>query len=206
MPCNNNSSDYPEIFDKALVMVKRLLQFTPVLIFGILLAGCPNQPDPSPEDTAFSGGMGNRGDFVQNPGGLFPSNDVLSDANQGLFPRDEGFIDGRQEGILPSVFFDYDQSFVREDQRTNLMEAFDYLEQNPDYRLLVEAHCDYKGTAEYNIALGDRRGSSVKTFLTQLGISENRIEVLSKGDLEAMEGGDDLQRQQDRRADMVVVQ
>lgn len=189
-------------------MVKRLLQFTPVLIFGILLSGCPRQAEPNPDDTMMSGAGGNNPYYVQNqdPGFGPAQSDVLTDADQGLFARDDGFTDGRMEGILPSIYFDYDQSFVREDQRSFLQEAYAYLEQNPDYNLLVEGHCDYKGTTEYNIALGDRRANSVKTFLTQLGISENRIETLSKGDLEAVEDADDDQRQLDRRADLVVVQ
>lgn len=208
MPWKQIFPDYSETFDKLSVMVKRLIQFTPFAILGILLAGCPKQPEPNPNDTMLSGGTVNDGSFVRNPDPGFgdPYSDSMSDPGEGLFEREAGFTDGRMEGVLPSVYFDYDQSFIREDQRSFLMEAYEYMKNNPNYNLLIEGYCDYKGTTEYNIALGDRRANSVKTFLTQLGLEESRIETLSKGDLEAVEDADDEQRQLDRRADLVVVQ
>lgn len=187
-------------------MVNRLSLFLITLSAALLMAGCPRQPDPNPGDTVIgnNNASGNP-NFVPTPppsvgnlqGDAFP--------DEGLFARDEMGDGGRLEDIIPSVFFDYDQSFIREDQRNYLMQAFEYLEENPNTDLLVEGHCDFKGTREYNLALGDRRASSVKTFLVQLGISEGRIETLSKGDLEATEDASDEQRAQDRRADLIVI-
>lgn len=187
-------------------MVNRLPLFFITLIAAFLMAGCPKQPDPNPGDTVIgnNNSSGNP-NFVPTPppsvgrlqGDAFP--------DEGLFARDEMGDGARLEDILPSVFFDYDQSFIQENQREYLMEAYEYLEANPNSELLVEGHCDFKGTREYNLALGDRRASSVKTFLVQLGISEGRIETLSKGDLEATEEATDDQRAQDRRADLIVV-
>ncbi len=187
-------------------MLRRLLPFFLTLFASLLLVGCPRQPDPNPGDTMLGGSGGQNPNFVPTPP---PSiGQVQGDAfpDEGLFPQDDMLADGtRLEDILPSVFFDYDQSFVREDQRDYLMQAFDYLESNLEAELLIEGHCDFKGTREYNLALGDRRASSVRTFLLQLGIPEGRIETLSKGDLEALEDASDDQRAQDRRVDLIVI-
>ncbi len=191
-------------------MVKRLVSFLSLSVICGAFTACSQQPDPSPSDTMVGGGPvgGSSSMFVPNSGPSYsdPYSDSLSDPGEGLYAQDDGFGEnGMIENLLPSVYFDYDQSFIREDQRAFLMEATDYLNENPRMNLLVEGHCDYKGTTEYNIALGDRRAQSVKTFLVQLGINEQRIETLSKGDLEATEGAGDEQRQQDRRADLIVV-
>ena len=187
-------------------MLSRFVSLFFTLLAGLLLAGCPQQPDPNPGDTMLGGGGGQNPNFVPTPP---PSiGEMQGDAfpDEGLFPQDDMLADGtRLEDILPSVFFDYDQSFIREDQRSYLTQAYEYLENNPEADLLIEGHCDFKGTREYNLALGDRRANSVRTFLVQLGIAEDRIETLSKGDLEALEDATDDQRAQDRRADLIVI-
>lgn len=188
-------------------MLKHHLPIVPILIFGLLFAGCPRQPQPNPDDTIIGDGgqSGRSPSFVTTPppslGGvqrdLFPE--------EGLFPQDDLGDGDRIEGVLPSIFFDFDQSFIREDQRRQLTEAYEYLREHPSYDLLIEGHCDYRGTREYNLALGDRRANSVKTFLTQLGVDASRVQTLSKGDLEAVEGGTDEQRARDRRADLILL-
>ena len=54
--------------------------------------------------------------------------------------------------------------------------------ESPDCRILIEGYCDWKGTPSYNKSLGDRRASSVKDYLTDLGIAPTRMEVISMGD------------------------
>ncbi len=137
-----------------------------------------------------------------------PPGRVSADAmSQGLEARDASFSGdaNRVEGLLPSIYFDFDQAFVQPQERPKLVETADYLRDNPEARLLIEGHCDYKGTSEYNLALGDRRASNVKQYLEQIGIRADRIQVVSRGDLEAQEGANASQRAQDRRADLIVL-
>jgi hypothetical protein len=68
-------------------------------------------------------------------------------------------------GLLQPVYFDFDRSNVKADERAKLQAAKDYLDKNPQYRLLLEGHCDWRGTAEYNLGLGDRRASEAKKYL-----------------------------------------
>ena len=66
-------------------------------------------------------------------------------------------------------------------------------------------HCDWRGTAAYNLALGDRRSNSVNSYLKTLGVSESRLVTLSKGDLDALEGATEAAMAQDRRVEVNVL-
>jgi len=83
------------------------------------------------------------------------------------------------------VYFDYDQYDVREDARaamTRNAEAIKgILRDFPSAVIQIEGHCDERGSAEYNLGLGDRRGTSAKDFLTQLGVAADKLRVISYG-------------------------
>jgi len=83
---------------------------------------------------------------------------------------------------LADVFFDYDQSTVRDDQRAALQRNADWMRRWTSTRVSVEGHADSRGTNEYNLALGQRRGDAVKQYLVGLGIAEDRLVVVSKGE------------------------
>jgi peptidoglycan-associated lipoprotein len=80
------------------------------------------------------------------------------------------------------VTFDYDQATVREDQRATLQKNADYLRRWASVRITIEGHADARGTNEYNLALGERRGNAVKEYMAGLGIAGDRILVISKGE------------------------
>jgi peptidoglycan-associated lipoprotein len=83
---------------------------------------------------------------------------------------------------LGDVAFDYDMSSVREDQRAILQKNADYMRRWTSIRVTIEGHADARGTNEYNLALGERRGNAVKEYLTGLGIAADRMLVISKGE------------------------
>ncbi len=83
---------------------------------------------------------------------------------------------------LQDVFFDYDRSTLREDARTTLTANGKVLLENPDAAVLLEGHCDERGTVEYNLALGERRANSARNFLVQYGIAASRLNTISYGE------------------------
>jgi peptidoglycan-associated lipoprotein len=97
--------------------------------------------------------------------------DVLSQDLQHLNAR----------GYLQDAFFDYDKSELREDARTALTKDADWLKKYPSTKLLIEGHCDERGTEEYNLALGDRRANATKEYLAALGINDSRVQTVSFG-------------------------
>ena len=83
------------------------------------------------------------------------------------------------------AYFDYDSHDIRPDARTALTADADLLRrifaQEPNFTVIVEGHCDERGSAEYNLALGDRRASTAKDFLVQLGVPTDKIRTISYG-------------------------
>jgi peptidoglycan-associated lipoprotein len=83
------------------------------------------------------------------------------------------------------AYFDYDKSDIREDARALLTKDADALKailnDFPTAVVTVEGHCDERGSAEYNLALGDRRATAAKNFLVQLGVSADKLKTVSYG-------------------------
>ena len=85
------------------------------------------------------------------------------------------------ERPLGDVLFDLDEAVIREDGRAPLQKNADWLKRWSTTRIMVEGHADERGSAEYNLALGERRANAVRAYLVNLGIPENRITITSKG-------------------------
>jgi peptidoglycan-associated lipoprotein len=83
------------------------------------------------------------------------------------------------------AFFDFDKSDIRPDARDALTHDAGLLKQifgqDPNFTVVVEGHCDERGSAEYNLALGDRRATAAKDFLVQLGVPGDRMKTISYG-------------------------
>ena len=173
---------------------------------ALLLAGCPKKP-ARPDPTATL--MGPQGSGTStNLGGMGPSAANLNLDAPGLVERGEGFDPlGQNRTALEAqtVYFDFDSSAIKASERPKLQEAKKYLDDNPGFRLLLEGHCDWRGTAEYNLGLGDRRANAAKKYLQSIGVPADRIETLSKGSLEAVPNADDATRAKDRRVNLIVV-
>jgi len=94
-------------------------------------------------------------------------------------------IEQMLSGTVVDAFYDYDKSDIREDARAALTKDADALKaifaSFPDATITVEGHCDERGSAEYNLALGDRRATAAKDFLTQLGVPADKLKTISYG-------------------------
>lgn len=99
-------------------------------------------------------------------------NDISSQtANQSLLPS-----------TLEDVFFDYDQYYIRSEAVPILMQNAEVLlNRHATRTVLIEGHCDERGTEEYNLILGERRAMAVKNYLVDLGVSASSIRILSLG-------------------------
>lgn len=86
------------------------------------------------------------------------------------------------EHPLADAFFDYDQNTLRDDAREAIQKNAAWLSKWPQTEIGIEGYCDERGTAEYNLALGERRASIVKAYLEGLGVSPSRIHTVSLGE------------------------
>lgn len=85
------------------------------------------------------------------------------------------------EHPLGDAFFDLNSSEVRDDAKPVLQKDADWLKQWTSTKITIEGHCDERGTAEYNLALGGRRADGIKAYLVSLGVPADRIDTVSKG-------------------------
>ncbi|NTW59660.1 MAG: peptidoglycan-associated lipoprotein Pal [Nitrospirae bacterium] len=107
-------------------------------------------------------------------------------------------------GLQP-IYFDFDRAFIRDDARSVMKANADYLKANPKVKVRIEGNCDERGTIEYNQALGQRRAANAKKYLTDMGISGNRITLISYGKEKPVctEGTEDCW-QKNRRDDLIA--
>jgi peptidoglycan-associated lipoprotein len=86
-----------------------------------------------------------------------------------------------KKGYLTDAFFDYDQADLREDARSALAANAEWLKKYPTVQVLIEGHCDERGTAAYNLSLGERRANAAKEYLGSLGVDGSRLRTVSYG-------------------------
>jgi peptidoglycan-associated lipoprotein len=82
---------------------------------------------------------------------------------------------------VQDAFFDYDKAGIRDDARSALAKTAEFLRSYPQVAVVIEGHCDERGSTEYNVALGDRRDDAAKEFLVSQGIAGDRIQTVSYG-------------------------
>ncbi|MBU1086083.1 MAG: OmpA family protein [Candidatus Omnitrophica bacterium] len=105
------------------------------------------------------------------------------------------------------IYFDYNKAQLREDHYPVLDQTVKSLSNNPEASILLTGNCDKRGTDEYNMKLGKKRGESVKAYLLEKGIPEDRILIVSRGKLDAVAPINDLVgMQKDRNAQFMVAE
>ncbi len=114
-------------------------------------------------------------------------------------------IYGRSTAPLLPVFFDFDSSSINVDQLADLNNSGSYLLENKSDNLVVEGNCDERGTADYNLALGELRAINVKKYLVNLGVADARITTISYGSQRPLFlGSDEETWAANRRADLLI--
>ncbi len=114
----------------------------------------------------------------------------------------------QNKGYIRDAFYNYDEATLDDSAQAALTSSATWLKgrEGSGYHLLVEGHCDERGTEQYNLALGDRRANSARDFLMTLGVDGSRIRTVSYGEERPFEEGhDDSAWAQNRRAHLVLV-
>jgi len=112
-----------------------------------------------------------------------------------------------RETPVQMIHFDYDKFFIREDAKPVLEANASYLKKWTSVKILVEGHCDERGTEEYNLALGEKRAKSTFDYLVSLGISADRIKTISYGKSQPVDTGhNEIAWQKNRRAQFTIIE
>ena len=181
-------------------MFKKLL-FTVFLVFFI--SSCST----TPKDTAESSGSGSSSESESSvsSAGELTSVDYTSDV-----PSDyEGIYPGSQEDLVVNigdrVFFAYDSFELDSDAQELLQLQAAWLKQYNKTSIIIEGHCDERGTREYNLALGEKRAQAVKNYLNSLGVGKSNLNPISYGkERPAVVGSNEGAWAQNRRSVTIV--
>ncbi|MBW1697236.1 MAG: peptidoglycan-associated lipoprotein Pal [Deltaproteobacteria bacterium] len=104
------------------------------------------------------------------------------------------------------IYFDFDKSNLKPEAQEVLKRKAEFLRKYPDVKVIIEGHCDERGTNEYNLALGDRRANSAKAFLVNLGIAESRLTTISYGEERPLDPGHNEKAWAKNRRDQFVIE
>ena len=136
--------------------------------------------------------------------GMAKDESLDSQAMQG---KAHDVLEGRTSAPLLPIYFDFDKSNIKAEQRDRLEKNAAMLKQNQSSRVRIEGNCDERGSNEYNMALGERRAQSAKKYLVNLGIHKDRMHTISYGEEKPLlHGHDEYSWAQNRRDDFVIVE
>ena len=165
------------------------------IITAILSTGCHH-------GTGAGGANGAGG----GPGGESSVPGIGAGGDNGISGRPAVGPDGLPaQGQFAAVLFDYDSARIRPSEDSKLQTVAAYLKANPG-KLVIEGHCDERGTAEYNRALGERRAIAARDELEKLGVDTSRMSTISYGkDRPSDPGHDESAWAKNRRDEFVIV-
>ena len=164
-----------------------------LLILVAFLFGCPGPKEPTRSGTdSYSGGdsvYGEDNNAVEDVG---DAREIGEDRPL-VFETDEidkerldtSTADNRASLNLDwaPIYFEFDKAILTEEAKSALRDYGRILLDNPNVKVLLEGHCDIRGTEEYNLALGERRAQQVKRYMLELGVNSSQIRTISYGEL-----------------------
>ena len=151
----------------------RIPSFLAVLLASFIVAGCAStaQQEPAEEQEPVE----------EAPVVTQPIEEVVEEpsdfASDGVTP-----IDANGRPISRTFYFDYDKAVLRPTALASLELHAQILRRHPDRSVVIEGHCDERGTREYNLALGERRADAIRSFLSSAGVSGRQLETVSYGE------------------------
>lgn len=155
----------------------RFLPIFPVLILALFLVGCPKRPATTTAAAPAPSGAG-PGMAGGGPGGAGGAGGGAGGGMPGGQPSLRGFTPATG---LADIHFDFDKYDIRPGDAKILDDNAKWLKTNPRTLILIEGHCDERGTSEYNLALGERRAKATMNYLVSQGVQANRITLISYG-------------------------
>lgn len=168
----------------------RILFTIGVLAGSLALLGCPKRPEVG---QAGPGAVGPAAATAPTPAPAPPSPQTgEARVTQPPAPAEtpvppSAGAQGQAQGQTPAasplkdVFFEFDRSAIRDDQKAALNEDVGWLKGHAKAKITIEGHCDERGTAEYNLALGERRSKAVKDYLIAAGVPADLVSTISYG-------------------------
>ena len=167
-----------------------------VVSLSLMAGGCAKQKVQSDKDMA--------GGVKADTGAGMGQEESL--ASKWIGGDSGAVLEGRTTAPMLPIYFDFDKSDIRADQKDRIKKNGDLLNGSAKARVRVEGNTDERGTNEYNMALGERRAVTAVKYLVNMGVAEARIDTLSFGEEKPLNlGHDEMAWSQNRRDDFVIV-
>lgn len=191
--------------------MSRLRIVISALLALTLMAGCSSNPAPStgsetPPATASGmadgGGGADSGHVMDRPGG---SESTLGGSGGAGGQGGMGGMDGAVMAPEPRIHFEFNSALLTDEAQRILRQTARYINQGGQGSVVIEGHCDERGTREYNLALGQKRADEVRDFLVAQGVDGNAVRTISYGkERPLVFGHDEFAWGQNRRAEIRV--
>jgi peptidoglycan-associated lipoprotein len=179
------------------------------LAFTMVGTGCKHKPVGV---TDLKNRTTRLGDGGMTPGGTISDLPPVTDGGIGGVPQStkfsnpDDFNQDRGTFAANTVHFEYDSSVVKSSEKHNLEAVAAYMKGNSSIGLLVEGHCDERGTEDYNNSLGERRSTALREALIGMGVSAENVITRSFGEYKPVaHGQDETSYKQNRRGEFVVL-
>ena len=195
--------------------MKRLHTLTLVVGLAVALTGCVKKTSagsPGPAPNPFPGSVAPRTTSPASVSAQVPPAPVVVPMDPSVTSMsgsdplvNTSIVDINKDSPLRPVFFAYDSDAIDDLARTAMSANADVMRKYGTWIVTVEGHCDERGTAEYNLALGDRRAQTVKNYMVSLGIAADRLKTVSYGnEFPFAPGHDEKSWSQNRRAHFML--
>ena len=194
-------------------MKQRMIALLAALSMTALVAGgCANKDVVKTEEQAAATVKAETTKPVQQPNfkteeSTTPVQRQTPDTQVAIQPADSQPVNSITEvSAFETVYFDFDSSDLRQDARNTLTKNAEILlKSTQPAKIKIEGHCDERGSAEYNLALGERRAKSALQYLITLGVQPDRLSIISYGkEKPAVQGNDEEAWAKNRRAEFVI--
>ena len=161
----------------------------PVMAATLLVAACKKDPPPPPAPTGPSEEelAKRRADSIAAARAAAEAAAAAERAAAEERAARERAVAAARATLEEMIFFDYDQSAIRDDAAAILRRKADVLRASPQVQIRIAGHADERGSTEYNLALGNRRAESVRQFLAGFGLPESRFSIISYGEEQPLE-------------------
>ncbi|MGA8239229.1 MAG: peptidoglycan-associated lipoprotein Pal [Desulfobacterales bacterium] len=186
-------------------MRKLTVVLIPVCVVLMFLFGCSKPIVSSGPSTAYESEAQRTGSEGTGPSGLTITEEGLGSTGAGKSLSPEQAAEARKAFENEDIHFDYDSALLTPQAQEILREKARYMKENPGTNVIIEGHCDERGTNEYNLALGEQRAKMTQEFLVALGVSASRIKTVSYGEEHPLDRSNTEQAwAKNRRAHFVI--
>jgi len=194
----------------------KLIKLSAILVLAVAMSfgatGCKKKPQgPTPLPGRSGAKVGGSGPAVDNTGGMNGGDTTGVGSTTGGIPQDdlgnfENMNMDRQAFAANTVHFAYDSSAVRSDDQANVDAVAAALSAEAANKVLIEGHCDERGTEGYNMSLGERRALAVREALVAKGVSPDRVRTISYGEAKpAVDAHDESAWSANRRGEFILL-